>query len=295
MYESFYGLAEKPFSLSPDPKYLYRSRSHASAFERLQDALDRREGFVVISGDSGTGKTTLCRALLESTDPRTFTVLVLQPFASEEALLRAILEDLGVVSRGGTGRRSRRPGRQDLLSALHDFLLSLVPLGARLVLVIDEAQNVAPLLLEQVRILSNFETATEKLLQIVLVGQPGLLALLQSPDLRQLDQRVSVRYQLEPLAETEVAAYVEHRLAVAGATASPLFTPTALRVVHDYSGGIPRVINMLCDRALLGGYAAQTSVIDETLVTAAVEALELAPATRPPRSLLDRLLRRRRP
>jgi len=292
MYEQYYGFAEKPFSLTPDPKYLYRSESHANAFELLQYAIERREGFVVITGDIGTGKTTLCRALLEKIDRKTFTALLLNPFLSEEDLLRAILQDLGVVSRGEPWQGARQPSKQELVNTLHDFLLSLVPLGARAVLIIDEAQNLPLSILEQIRILSNFETDKEKLLQIFLVGQLNLVPLLRSPELRQLDQRVSIRYQLKPLSEEEVGAYVSHRLAIANAQRSVVFSPTALRVVHDYSGGIPRVINMLCDRALLGGYTAQTTRIDEDLVVTAAEGLDLKPLVRSQRSIFSRLLRR---
>jgi general secretion pathway protein A len=155
MYEPYYGFAEKPFSLTPDPKYLYRSESHANAFELLQYAIDRREGFVTITGDIGTGKTTLCRALLEQTDKRTFTALLLNPFLSEDDLLRAVLQDLGVVTRGEERSGGRRPSKQDLINTLYDFLLSLVPLGARAVLIVDEAQNLPLPILEQIRILSN--------------------------------------------------------------------------------------------------------------------------------------------
>jgi general secretion pathway protein A len=292
MYEQYYGFAEKPFSLTPDPKYLYRSESHANAFELLQYAIERREGFVVITGDIGTGKTTLCRALLEKVDRKTFTALLLNPFLSEEDLLCAILQDLGVVSRGEPWQGARRPSKQELVNTLHDFLLSLVPLGARAVLIVDEAQNLPLPILEQIRILSNFETDKEKLLQIFLVGQLNLVSLLRSPELRQLDQRVSIRYQLKPLSEEEIGAYISHRLAIASAERSVVFSPAALRVVHDYSGGIPRVINMLCDRALLGGYTAQTTRIDEDLVVTAAEGLDLKPPVRAQRSILSRLLRR---
>ena len=292
MYEQYYGFADKPFSLTPDPKYLFRSESHANAFELLQYAIERREGFVVITGDIGTGKTTLCRALLEKIDRKTFTALLLNPFLSEEDLLRAILQDLGVVSRGEPWQGVRQPSKQELVNTLHDFLLSLVPLGARAVLIVDEAQNLPLPILEQIRILSNFETDKEKLLQIFLVGQLNLVPLLRSPELRQLDQRVSIRYQLKPLTEEEVGAYISHRLAIASAARSVVFSPTALKVVHDYSGGIPRVINMLCDRALLGGYMAQTTRIDEDLVATAAEGLDLKPPVRSQRSLFSRLLRR---
>jgi len=292
MYEPYYGFAEKPFSLTPDPKYLYRSESHANAFELLQYAIERREGFVVITGDIGTGKTTLCRALLEKTDQKTFTALLLNPFLSEEDLLKGILQDLGVISRGEARLSGRQPSKQDLVNTLHDFLLSLVPLGARAVLIIDEAQNLPLPILEQIRILSNLETDKEKLLQIILVGQLNLLSLLRSPELRQLDQRISIRYQLKPLTEEEVGAYVAHRLAIANGARSVVFTPAALQAVHEYTGGIPRLINMLCDRALLGGYSAQTTRIDEDLVVTAADGLDLKPIAQPQRSLLKRLLGR---
>ena len=294
-YESYYGFPEKPFSLTPDPKFLYRSESHANALELLLYAIQRREGFVVITGDVGTGKTTLCRALAEKVDRRTFTALVLNPFNSEEDLLRAVLQDLGVVSSGEETAGARKPTTQELVSTLHDFLLSLVPIGARAVLVVDEAQSLPLSILEQIRILSNFETDKEKLLQIFLVGQLSLVSLLRSPELRQLDQRVSIRYQLKPLREEEVAGYVAHRLAVANPASGVVFSPTALRVVHDYTGGVPRLINMLCERVLLDGAAAQTMRIDEALVATAAETLDLKPVARSSRSILTRLLGRSRP
>ena len=295
MYESYYGFNEKPFSLTPDPKYLYRSESHANAFELLQYAIERREGFVVITGDIGTGKTTLCRALLEKIDRRTFTALLLNPFLSEEDLLRAILQDLGVVSRSGERLPGRQPSKQELVNTLHDFLMSLVPIGGRAVLIIDEAQNLPLPILEQIRILSNFETDKEKLLQIFLVGQLNLLPLLRSPELHQLDQRVSIRYQLRPLTNDEVGAYVSHRLAIANGSKGVVFAPAALRLVYDYSAGIPRLINLLCDRALLAGYTAQTMRIDEDLVVMAAEGLDLKPLARSSRSIFTRLLGKTRP
>jgi len=295
MYEQYYGFAEKPFSLTPDPKYLYRSESHANALELLLYAIERREGFVVITGDIGTGKTTLCRALLEQTDQKTFTALLLNPFLSEEDLLKAILQDLGVLSRG-EGRVGGGPplSKQDLVNTLHDFLLSLVPIGGRTVVIIDEAQNLPLAVLEQIRILSNLETNKEKLLQIILVGQLNLVSLLRSPELRQLDQRVSIRYQLKALTEEEVGAYVSHRLAIASGASSVVFTPNALRLVHACSGGIPRLVNMLCDRSLLGGYSAQTTRIDEDIVATAAEALDLKPAIAESSSWFTHLFGRRR-
>jgi general secretion pathway protein A len=290
MYEQYFGFEEKPFSLTPDPKYLYRSESHANAFELLQYALDRREGFIVISGDIGTGKTTLCRALLDQTDKKTFTALLLNPFLSEEDLLKTVLRDLGVLSRDDERRMVRQPSKQDLVNTLHDFLLSLVPLGARAVLIIDEAQNLPLPILEQIRILSNLETDKDKLLQIVLAGQLNLLPLLRSPELRQLDQRITIRCQLEPLSEEEVAAYITHRLTVAKPARPVTFAGGAVGLVHKYSGGIPRLINMLCDRALLNAYSAQTARVDRKMVRAAAESLELKSPHAQRRSWFGRLL-----
>ena len=277
MYEHYYGFSEKPFSLTPDPKFLYRSHSHAGAFELLQYAIRRREGFVVITGDIGTGKTTLCRALLEQIDRTTFTALVLNPFLSEEDLLKRILIDFGVVSREDfqTGRLAGAT-KQDLVETLYDFLLGLVPQNASAVLIIDEAQNLPHAVLEQIRILSNLETDKEKLLQIILVGQLNLQTQLRSPELRQLDQRVSIRYELAPLDRDAAAAYVVHRLAIAGGSAVT-FSARALELVHAASGGIPRLINLICDRALMVGYSLRTSRITPEMVRHAAEGLELTP------------------
>src|SRR5689334_7708638 len=276
MHEEYYGFSEKPFSLTPDPKYLYKSESHASAFDLLQYAIRRREGFVVITGDIGTGKTTLCRAILEQLDRKTFTALVLNPFLSEEDLLRLVLQDFGVVSREEL-KRGRLGGisKQELIDTLNEFLLSLLPLGAAALLIIDEAQNLPRQVLEQIRILSNLETNKEKLLQIVLVGQPTLKDLLRSADLRQLDQRVSIRYELKPLSREETSAYVAHRLAIAGGGAAVNFAPKALDLVHKYTGGTPRLINLVCDRALLSGYSARTNRITPEMVKHAAAGLDL--------------------
>ena len=279
MYESYYGFAEKPFSLTPDPKYLYRSESHANAFDLLQYAVRRREGFVAITGDIGTGKTTLCRALLEHIDRTTFTALVLNPFLTEEELLKRILQDFGVVSRDEV--KAGRLGvatKQELIDTLYDFLLSLVALKASAVLIIDEAQNLPMAVLEQIRILSNLETDKEKLLQIILVGQLDLQTLLRAPELRQLDQRVSIRYELKPLDRDAVAAYIAHRLAIAGGTASVTFTSDALDAVHRFSSGIPRLINLICDRALLAGFSVHAPRITAEHVTHAANGLDIGPA-----------------
>jgi general secretion pathway protein A len=279
MYESYYGFSEKPFSLTPDPKYLYRSESHGNAFDLLQYAIGRREGFVAITGDIGTGKTTLCRALLEQIDRKTFSALVLNPFLTEEELLKRILQDFGVVSREeAKAGRLAAATKQELIDALYDFLLGLVALNANAVLIIDEAQNLPMPVLEQVRILSNLETDKEKLLQIILVGQLDLQTLLRAPALRQLDQRISIRYELQPLDRDAVAAYIAHRLTIAGATASVSFTSEAIDAVYRFSIGIPRLINLICDRALLAGFSAHSPRISADHVRHAANSLDVGPS-----------------
>ena len=281
MYEDYYGFVEKPFSLTPDPKYLYRSESHAQAFELLQYGIRRREGFVVVTGDIGTGKTTLCRAVLDQLDRKVFTALVLNPFIAEDDLLRLILQDFGVVSRDEI-KRGRLAGvsRQELIETLNDFLLSLLPLRATALLIIDEAQNLPRPVLEHIRMLSNLETDKEKLLQIILVGQLNLKDVLRTPELRQLDQRVSIRYSLKPLNGEETAAYVAHRLMVAGGGSVVTFTPKALQAIHRITAGIPRVINLVCDRALLAAYSERAQRITPDMVRSGAASLDLA-APRP--------------
>ena len=276
MYETYYGFSEKPFSLTPDPKYLYRSQSHGNAFDLLQYAIRRREGFVVVTGDIGTGKTTLCRALLEQIDRTTFTALVLNPFLTEEDLLKRILQDFGVISRDEVkAGRMANVTKQELIETLYDFLLSLIPIKASAVLIIDEAQNLPLPVLEQIRILSNLETDKDKLLQIILVGQLNLQTLLRSPEMRQLDQRVSIRYELKPLDGETVAAYVAHRLTIAGGGAAVGFTAKALQQVHRWSGGIPRLINLICDRALLAAFSVRANRVTPEMVTHAAQSLDV--------------------
>ena len=281
MYEDYYGFVEKPFSLTPDPKYLYRSESHAQAFELLQYGIRRREGFVVVTGDIGTGKTTLCRAVLDQLDRKVFTALVLNPFIAEDDLLRLILQDFGVVSRDEI-KRGRLAGvsRQELIETLNDFLLSLLPLRATALLIIDEAQNLPRPVLEHIRMLSNLETDKEKLLQIILVGQLNLKDVLRTPELRQLDQRVSIRYNLKPLNGEETAAYVAHRLTIAGGGSVVSFTPKALQAVHRITTGIPRLINLVCDRALLAAYSERAQRVTPDMVRSGAASLDLA-APRP--------------
>jgi general secretion pathway protein A len=252
MYEQYYGFVQPPFTLTPDPRFLYRSESHEEAITLLQQAIRRKEGFIVLTGDIGTGKTTSCRALLEQLDASVFTSLILNPFLSVEELLREVLLDFGVVSREGVrSGRIATASKHELISTLHEFLLSLMPIHGSAVLIIDEAQHLSTQVLEQIRIISNLETNESKLLQIVLVGQLNLLDVLAAAEMRQLDQRISIRATLKPLNREEVEAYIAHRLWVARGSTAVTFEPSALDRVHAYTGGVPRIINLLCDRSLM--------------------------------------------
>jgi general secretion pathway protein A len=246
MYEKFYGFAEKPFNLTPDPKFLYLSPRHTEAAAHLEFGQRERGGFILITGEVGTGKTTLARYFLGRLPRKTATAVVLYPALSAVELLRTILDDLHVTPTGSS--------LKDHVDALHRFLLAARAEGRDVVLLIDEAQDLSPEVLEQVRLLSNLETDTEKLIQIVLMGQSELRALLARPELRQLAQRVTARYHLEPLSRAETAEYVRHRLAVAGGDGKVAFTAGALEAVHQLAGGIPRLINSICDRTLLAGF-----------------------------------------
>ena len=269
MYEEFYGLTEPPFSLTPDPRYFYRSAAHHRAFELLQYGIQRREGFMVLYGDIGAGKTTLCRTVLDTLDTNVYTALLLNPFLSETDLIKAVLKDFGVPVSS--------TGKQELINALNDFLLSIRAKRARAVIVIDEAQNIPLQTLEQIRILSNLETNKEKLLQILLVGQLNLMDVLSKPELRQLHQRISIKCELSPLTREEVADYIRHRLAVAGSTTPQVsFTPDGIRYMYEYSGGIPRLVNLIADRSLLAGMALNAQTIDKRAVQEAVKTLQLS-------------------
>ncbi|HEV3217643.1 MAG TPA: AAA family ATPase [Vicinamibacterales bacterium] len=281
-YEPYYGLKEKPFSLSVDPRFLYKSQSHAPIFDDLLAGIRRREGLIVLTGDIGTGKTTLCRAVLEELDRKTFSTFVPDPFVSREDLLKMLLIDFGVMSVDDlkSGRLSGA-SRPDLSYPLYEFLNSLVPLQAFAVLIIDEAQNLSSQLLEEIRILSDLE-APEKLLQVVLVGQLELREKLKLPEMRQVDQRVSVRCNLEALNREAVAGYIAHRLAVAGGGSDRVaFLPQAVELIFQASKGVPRIINLICDRALHRGHLARTAQIDADIVRVAITDLGLADARGP--------------
>ncbi|HXR93459.1 MAG TPA: AAA family ATPase [Steroidobacteraceae bacterium] len=263
MYTSFFGLNEKPFAITPDPRYLYLSERHAEALAHLLYGINEAGGFVQLTGEVGTGKTTVVRSLLAQVPKNAEIALILNPRMTAPEFLLTICEEVGIGVPD-----SAAESRKDLVDILNQYLLRAHAGGRRVVVVVDEAQNLAPEVLEQVRLLTNLETNTQKLLQIILIGQPELRELLGSFELRQLAQRVTGRYHLNPLSNDETAAYVRHRLRVAGAT-NDVFTGPALHEVYRLSGGVPRVINIICDRALLGAYSMDRHRVTSNLVRSA--------------------------
>ena len=275
--ETFYGLDEKPFSLSSDPKFLYHSTTHDSVAQELLSAIRRRDALVVITGETGVGKTTLCQAVMDQLDHRTLTSFVVDPSVSIEQLLETILIDFGVIARADLASgRLARASRRGLSTALREFLKSLAPLQAFAVVFIDEAQALQIAALEEIRTLSEVGGEGEnRLLQIVLVGQPNLLPLLRRPEARQFAQRAAVQCELEPLPADEIVGYVLHRLAVAGTNARIEFDAAAFERLDDFSGGVPRVINLLCDHALKLGHDASAHVIDARMIERAADDLDI--------------------
>lgn len=260
IYLEHYGLEEPPFAITPDPRYVYLSRRHEDALAHLLYGIGQggSGGFVQLTGEVGTGKTTLCRCLLEQVSAETRIALILNPMLKPRDLLLAICDELGIS-------QQRSDTSRELVNRLYKHLLEAHASGERVVLVIDEAQNMSRDALEQVRLLTNLETHTDKLLQIILLGQPELRSLLARQELRQLAQRITARYHLQPLDRDETETYVKHRLAVAGVHRS-LFKPSGYRVLYQLSGGVPRLINILADRALLGAYAANAESVNGRLV-----------------------------
>ncbi len=260
MYRAFFGLGEKPFAITPDPRYLYLSVRHAEALAHLVYGINDAGGFIQLTGEVGTGKTTTIRSLLARAPKNAEIALIINPRMTSIEFLQTICEELGIGLPDSAENNTK-----ELVDLLNRYLLRAHAEGHRVVLIVDEAQNLQPDVLEQVRLLTNLETESQKLLQIILIGQPELRELLGRNDLRQLAQRVTARYHLAPLSAEETAGYVRHRLRVAGAT-SDIFSDAALREVYRISGGVPRVINVICDRALLGAYTNDQHEVTPTLV-----------------------------
>ena len=268
MYLPFFNLREPPFNLTPDPRFLFLSSQHEEALSHLLYGVHERQGFIEITGEVGAGKTVLCRTLLEQLDASVSTALVFNSYLTRTELLEAISRDFGLATAGPGGARQ--------IDRLNTYLLSAFSAGRNAGVVIDEAQNLEPTVLEQLRMLSNLETTRGKLLQIVLVGQPELRNKLALPDMRQLDQRIAVRFHLHEISRTEMARYIAHRLRVAGAAASDggiTFTRRALTLIYRYSSGLPRRINLLCDRALMTAFVRETHCIDGSIVRQSVRDL----------------------
>lgn len=282
MYESFYGLTEKPFNLTPDPRFLFLSEKHKEAFAHLLYGIKNRSGFIMVSGEIGTGKTTICRSLLNQLDSDVEIAFIFNPCLSPEELLRKINEDFGI--------ESRAQSLKELIDELNEYLLDRNAKGKNCVLVIDEAQNLSPGVLEQIRLLSNLETETQKLLQIVLIGQPELAMHLELPELRQLNQRITARYHLKPLNREETVQYLAYRLRVVGGRRKVHFTRGAMQVIFKASAGTPRVINALADRALLIGYTKEARDISKKIARRAV--YEIRGESFKPRKRLGEVLRR---
>jgi general secretion pathway protein A len=266
MYNEFYGFKEAPFNITPDPKFLFFSDKHREAFDHLLFGIRERKGFIQITGEVGSGKTTICRALLEQLGPEYKTALILNPCMTEMQLLKTILHEFGL--------KAPKQDRLSYIETLNQFLLEQLSHGFDVVLIIDEAQDMGFELLEQVRLLSNLETDQRKLLQIVLLGQPELRDKLNDPRLRQLRQRITVRYHLKPLSRQEMEYYIRHRIHVSGGNGTPSFNRWALRKIYKYSKGTPRLVNAVCDKTLLCGYVTNTDHFNLGHVRRAIQELE---------------------
>lgn len=266
MYLEFYGLKEPPFDITPNPRFLFYSAKHREAFNHLLFGIRERKGFVQLTGEVGAGKTTICRAILEHLGSNFSTALILNPVLDADQLMKAIAMEFGLSVKG--------LDRLETVAALNQHLFEQVEQGKDTVLIIDEAQDLTNELLEQVRLLSNLETDSQKLLTIVLMGQPELRKRLNDNRLRQLRQRITVRYHLQPLSKIEIGQYIQHRLEISGAKGTPYFTSPALWRIYLYSRGIPRLVNAVCDKCLLAGYVEQTEKIGYRTVGLAIRELE---------------------
>jgi len=266
MYLEYYNLRENPFNVTSDPSFLYMSKRHKEAFTHLLYGIKERKGFIEITGEVGTGKTTLCRALLNQLDSHTKAAFIFNSDLSQIQLLQSIVDDLGI--------QVRRKTKIELFNGLNNYLIDQLKKGNNVILILDEAQNLKSHTLEQMRMLSNLETEKEKLFQIILVGQPELKDKLNAPDLRQLRQRIGIRYHITPLSKDEIAGYVYHRLYVAGSDGTVRFTEDALERIYEYSGGIPRLINIVCDKALLLGFVLETFIVNGETIERSIQEVE---------------------
>jgi general secretion pathway protein A len=265
VYNEFYRFREAPFNITPDPRFLFFSDRHREAFNHILFGIRERKGFIQITGEVGAGKTTVCRAILQELGPAYRTALILNPCMTSAQLLKTVLSEFGLKP---------RRDRVSCLERLNQFLLDETTIGNDVVLFIDEAQDLDDELLEQVRLLSNLETDQTKLLQIVLLGQPELRDKLDQSNLKQLRQRITVRYHLSPLSRNETEAYIQHRLRVAGADSRPVFSPWAVRRIYSYSRGVPRLINAVCDKTLLCGFVTGNDRLTAAHVRRAIRELE---------------------
>ncbi len=261
MYTTHFGLKEKPFRLVPDPEFLFLSTSHEEALAHLTYAVSQQEGFVEVTGEVGTGKTTLCRSFLENLDQTVESAFIFNPKLDADQLLKAILAELDIACPAGDAA--------DMTHALYEFLLEKKIQGKSVILLIDEAQNLSRETLEQLRLLSNLETTRSKLLQIILVGQPELSELLNSHEMRQLRQRISLSCRIMPLSRPETFAYITHRVSRVSLNGRELFTHRAVDLIYRYSGGIPRLINILCDRSLVAAFGQGKDLVFPDMVKAA--------------------------
>jgi len=263
MYNQFYGFKESPFNLTPNSRFFFSSQKHTEALDSLVYAINERKGFVVITGEIGSGKTTVCRTLLSRLDRHTHVALITNTHLNSKDLLMMVLEDLEIEFSNGS--------KAKLLSQLNSYLIDQIKQDNNVVLIIDEAQNLKPAVLEEIRMLSNLETETEKLIQIILLGQPELKQKLALTRLEQLRQRVAVYFHLSPLTEGETIEYVLHRLKIASGTDHEYITMEALQMVYAFSKGVPRLINQICDNAFLTGYVSESPLIDQRILREVIE------------------------
>ncbi len=283
MYEKFYGFKEKPFEITPDPKFLYLSENHKEALAHLTYAVRERKGFTVVTGEVGTGKTTLVQTLLSKLDGNTKTAYLFNPMMGSTDFLHYICQDLGL--------KSQKRSKGQYLSQLHKFLLASYSRNENVILIVDEAHKLDPKLLEEVRLLTNLETSKSKLLQVMLIGQPELDDVLENPEFRQLKQRVSLRYHIQPLNKVDTNKYIKRRLRIAGAFDHNIFTPKALIEIYKYAKGTPRLINIVCDNALLIGYATDQKIVGRKIIREVIRNLDgLSLQTRRRRFVLLKLI-----